>query len=264
MSQQASGEPWPPPPGGTYLEGEEFHSALRDTVKRLASESPFMDFANAAERLADTLRGVLRRRPDTLAARFETPNAFRAYLRKALWNAAWPPADGDGYIRSKVFGQTLLDIAHRLAEKYRHMDFTDAVAQVFEWFEQRLQREPDFLSAGRFPTADAFRAYLRQAVWNAARAAERKRANRRRIEALSAERPITSGDLEPNERDQLLDLVEQLREPHKSIFTMIFFDETEPQAVASIFDRTEEDVHRIYGEAVDEIGRRLKSRFRAH
>jgi DNA-directed RNA polymerase specialized sigma24 family protein len=223
-----------------------------------------MGFADAANRVTEVLRGVLCRQPDTLGAQFETLDAFRVCLREKLWDAAWPPTDGGQYIRSEPFGHALLDIARRLAEKYRHMDFTDAVAQVFEWFEQRLNREPDFLSTGRFPTANAFRAYLRQALWNAARAAERKRSNRRRIEALAAEQPITSGELAIDERDQLLDLVEQLHEPHKSIFTKIFFDETEPQAVASIFDRTEEDVIRIYVEAVDEIGRRQKSQFGAH
>ena len=263
MNPKKSGDSWPPPPGEEYLRGEEFHSILQDTIETLEPESSFMDFARAPSRVTKVLRNALKRQPETLGVRFQTSDAFRAYLRHALWDAAWPPVVGGKYVRSEAFGQALLDIARRLAEKYSHMDFTDAVAQVFEWFDRRLQRESDFLNADRFPTSNAFRAYLRQSLWNAARAAERKRSNRRRIEALSAERPMTSGDLAPEERDQLLDLVEQLCEPHKSIFMKVFFEETETQEVASIFDRTQEEVHQIFVEAVDEIGRRQKSHFGA-
>ena len=91
---------------------------------------------------------------------------------------AWPPADGRAYIRSEHFAHLLVDLAGSLAARYSGMDFTDAVAQVFAWFDGKLAEDPRFINRRRFRTEGALRAYLRQALWNAARLAERRRKRR--------------------------------------------------------------------------------------
>jgi hypothetical protein len=253
-------DPWPPTNGSKYVRSQVFSTLVLNFAERLAKKCTYMDFAGASAQVVNQYVDRVNREPGFLSeGRFPTFDAFEEHVCQAIWDAAWPPSDGRGFVRSEEFGLPLLEIAEILAERYRQMDFTDGVAQIFTWFESRLKREPDFFNERRFPTITSFKAYLRQALWNAARLAERKRANRQRIEALSAARPITSRDLQLNERDQLLDLVQQLSEPHKTIFTRYFFDEEEPQTIASSYGYTEKDVLRIYIEAVDQIGQRKKS-----
>lgn len=178
-------------------------------------------------------------------------------MGKEKIRAPWPPPDGREYVQSEEFGSSLLNIAERLTESYRHMDFTDAVSQLFTWFEARLNQEPDFINERRFPTVGSFTAYLRQAMWNAGRLAERKRATRHRIEALSAARPIVSREMGPDMRDQLLDAIERLPEPMKTIFTKAVFEEEDMQTIASIYDLSLEEVMELYIQALDEIGRNM-------
>jgi DNA-directed RNA polymerase specialized sigma24 family protein len=168
------------------------------------------------------------------------------------------------YARSPEFGEALLDLANQLAARYPYMDFSDAVAHVFTWLDGRLEREPGFVSAKRFPTLSAFRAYLRQAVWNAARLAERKRQRHEPIEALPADRPIARQELGPEERSSLLGLVGTLQEPHKSIFVRYFLEEEELSSLAAAYGCTEGEVRCLYEEAVDRIAAANKAALRVN
>ena len=93
----------------------------------------------------------------------------------------WPPYRADEYFRSERFGEVTISIVRMLTQKYPAIDFSDAVATTFVWFERTGNENPDFLRSGRFPTEAAFRAYVRQALWNAARAAARSRASRKEL-----------------------------------------------------------------------------------
>ena len=163
----------------------------------------------------------------------------------------WPPEEGKGFIQSEEFGRILVALTEQLSSRYPQMDFGDAVAQVFVWFDQKLSSNRRFINSRRFPTRSAFRAYLRQAVWNAARVAARKRRRREEIEALSVDLPIIAGGLGTEERAQLLEMLDGLPEPHKTVFDKFFFDEEDVAMIASILNLCEEDIERLYEEALD-------------
>jgi hypothetical protein len=171
-------------------------------------------------------------------------------------NPAWPPQDGKGFIRGESFGSLLVEIATDLAVRYPDRDFSDAVAQVFVWFDGTLARNRRFINTRRFPTFAAFQAYVRQAVWNAARMADRTRRRRQEIEVPPLDEPIASRELGPEERVQLREMVDRLPEPHLTIFLKVFFDEENPAWIASTQGQgfTGDQVQRIFEEAVDMLG----------
>ncbi len=164
---------------------------------------------------------------------------------------SWPPENGKDFIRSDDFGRMIVGLTRDLAARYPTMDFTDGVAHVFVWFDAKLSKNRRFINPRRFPTNQSFQAYLRQAVWNAARLATRQRRRREDIEALPVDRPIISAQMGPEIRVQLLEMVERLPEPHKTVFHKFFLDEEDLAMIASILGLTEEEVHRLYEEAVD-------------
>lgn len=163
----------------------------------------------------------------------------------------WPPLDGRSFVLSEEFGLTLVDLVGRLASNYPHMDFSDAVANVFEWFDGRLRDDPMFLGPPRFPTREAFLAYLRQAVWNAARLTERQRKRHHFVTALPRNQAIIVREIDPEECAELLDAVEHLEEPHKTVFHRYFFDEEDLGVLASAYDLTEDEIYDLYTEAID-------------
>lgn len=164
---------------------------------------------------------------------------------------SWPPVDGREYIRSEDFARLLVSLARRLATRYPGMDFTDAVAQVFTWFDGKVAANPSFINRRRFRTERALLAYLRQSLWNAARLAERRRKRRQRIEALPVEQPIVDWALTPEQLTHLRESVDSLPEPHKTVLWRLFFEEDDLGMIASVLDRTEEEVVRLYEEAID-------------
>lgn len=150
-----------------------------------------------------------------------------------------------------MFGVMLVELTSHLAARYPDMDFTDAVAQVFVWFDRKVSENRRFINSRRFPTISAFLAYLRQAVWNAARLTMRQRRRRQAVEALPVDRPIASSAMGADERVELLEMVEALPEPHKTVFHKFFFDEEDLAMIASILNLTESRVERLFEEAVD-------------
>jgi DNA-directed RNA polymerase specialized sigma24 family protein len=58
------------------------------------------------------------------------------------------------------------------------------------------------------------------------------------------------------ERDRFLDLVENLPEPHKTIFEMCFLHEADPDQIARTLDLTKDEVHAIYEEAAAMVDER--------
>lgn len=165
---------------------------------------------------------------------------------------SWPPSNGANFIRSESFGQLLVELSCQYADRYPTMDFTDAVSHVFAWFDGKLAKNRRFINSRRFPTFSAFKSYVRQSLWNAALLAQRKRQRREEIEALPVDANAVRATLEsPQELDRLLDLVEALPEPHKTVFERYFLDEEDPSYLASILGKTEDEIHRLYEEAVD-------------
>jgi hypothetical protein len=167
----------------------------------------------------------------------------------------WPPEDGREFIRSNAFGEMLLELASTLAAREKSLDFSDAVAQVFVWFDRTLSRNRRFINERRFPSRDSFKAYLKQALYNAGLLAERRRRREGFIEELSDDLPIASTAMGPEQRVEFLDLLDSLPEPHKTIFYRLAFENEDPALVASIHDLSEEEVYRLYEEAVDMVAK---------
>ena len=153
----------------------------------------------------------------------------------------------------------LVDLVSKLAKRYPKMDFTDAVANVFTWFDRKLSNNRRFINSRRFPTYSAFKAYLRQAVWNAALLTERERRRYKHITALAEEQAIVVHEISIEERTILLEMVEKLSEPHKTIFHQYFFDEEDLPMLASTYDLHEAQVYQLYVEAVDMLAALLSS-----
>jgi hypothetical protein len=164
----------------------------------------------------------------------------------------WPPSEGKEFIRSANFGTELIRLTHEYERKYPAMDFTDAAARVFAWFDGKLGRNRHFINSRRFPTRNAFRAYLKSAIWNAALMAKRDRQRFVGIDALPIDRPIASvWGADPEDRLSLRELVERLPEPHRTVFEHYCIDESPPSDLARTLGRPEEEIVRIYEEAVD-------------
>jgi DNA-directed RNA polymerase specialized sigma24 family protein len=137
------------------------------------------------------------------------------------------------------------------------MDFTDAVANVFAWFDGKLSVDPGFISVVKFPTHGSFLAYLRQATWNAARLTERERKRHQHIESLPDGPGIIVRQVQPEELSLLLEAVDSLDEPHKTIFHRYFVDEENLDMLASTYGLSEQQIYDIYTEAVDILAERL-------
>lgn len=100
---------------------------------------------------------------------------------------SWPPIDSEGFIRSDRFGNKILQLSQVLQRSHHGLDFSDAVAYMFEWLDDKLVAEPDFFNAGRFPSESALWAYLRLALLRVALNQHRK--TRRRS---ARQRPMDS------------------------------------------------------------------------
>jgi DNA-directed RNA polymerase specialized sigma24 family protein len=131
------------------------------------------------------------------------------------------------------------------------MDFSDAVSHVFAWFDGKLAKNRRFINSRRYPTFGAFKAYLRQSLWNAAILAQRKRRRREEIETPSIDPNALAKMDSQMEIDILLDLVNDLPEPHKTVLERIFFDEGDPNNIAGALDMSIDDLYRYYEEAID-------------
>jgi hypothetical protein len=167
--------------------------------------------------------------------------------------AAWPPTNGLRFIRGEAFGRLLLEVAEQLVRRYPNRDFTDGVAQVFAWFDGKLKQNRRFINGRRFPNEGAFRAYLRQAVWNAARAAERGRRKGRVVRAMAADENLVSTAPGPQQMAMLRESVTALSEPYKSVLEQIFYEESDLAHVAELLGRTRRQAEQLYDEAIDRL-----------
>jgi len=165
----------------------------------------------------------------------------------------WPPEDGKDFIRSDLFGRMLVGLTQRLAASHSNLDFSDAVAQVFVWFDRKLSKNRRFINQRRFPSLESFRAYLGQSIVNAALLSERRRRREGEVVELSADLPIASTALGPEQRVELLDMVETLPEPQKTILFKLAVDNEDSAMVAGILDLSEDEVIQLFEEAVDKL-----------
>ena len=166
----------------------------------------------------------------------------------------WPPQKGKDFIRSDAFGKMLVELVNYLSHYYPRKDFTDAIALVYVWFDNKLSKNRRFINKRRFPTINMFKAYLRQAVWNASRATERRRARQLEIETPTSDYPITRHISSPEEQASIAECVDKLPETHKTVFSYFFFQEVDPSMICSILSRSESEIHSLYQEALDMLG----------
>src|SRR5262249_11024633 len=140
--------------------------------------------------------------------------------------------------------------------RYPELDFTDAVAQVYSWFDRTLRRNRRFINAQRFPTEAKFRAYLRQALLNAARMSLRQRRRHQEVQLFTDEQmevAIPGSEAEIQELVDLRTAVNQLAEPHRTILRRIASESEDMAVLADDFHLTVKDVVRLYEEALDQI-----------
>ncbi len=162
--------------------------------------------------------------------------------------ARWPPQNGRDYVRSDAFGRLLLDVIEPLAREYSSHDFVDAAAEIFTWLDTKLRTNRRFINARRFPTEADFRAYLRQAAWNAARMAARRLKAHETLPAAAFEIDLS---LDPVTQACLQESLERLVEPHKTVLERLFFENDDLEMVASILGKTPTEVETLYAEAID-------------
>jgi DNA-directed RNA polymerase specialized sigma24 family protein len=131
------------------------------------------------------------------------------------------------------------------------MDFTDALAQVFNWFDERIKAEPGFINRERFPTWSSFRAFTKQSIWNAADLAEEERQRRHTIAALPSNRLIAPQTLTPEERDELNERIQNLPFPHSLVFAAYALHEEHLAEIAGAYGWSLEYVQELFAEALD-------------
>jgi hypothetical protein len=166
---------------------------------------------------------------------------------------AWPPAHGPRFIRGDAFGRLLLQVVEQLVRKYPGRDFTDGAAQVFAWFDAKLKQNRRFINGQRFPTESAFRAYLRQAVWNTSRQAERSRRKGGAVQALPSDQKLASSAPGPQQLAALRESVAALAEPFKRVLELLFFEGKELDWIADSLHKTRRQIAQLYDEAIDRL-----------
>ena len=173
--------------------------------------------------------------------------------------AQWPPKDGRSYIHSEDFGKLVVDEAVRLGCIYQNLDLADSVATTFQWLNSKLNENRNFISRKRFPSRSAFRAYIRQMIYNSGVRAYRFREKHLDLTAVPPDDSvIDSPSASLQQKEELLKLVNQLEEPHKTVITRYFFDEDPLHLIATCLDLDENQTQEIYEEAVDEVRRLAK------
>ncbi len=148
------------------------------------------------------------------------------------------------------------------------MDFTDAVALVFAWFDDKVRKKDvDFINAERFPSRSAFVAYIRHAIWNAARLSERQQARRGSIELSSLDDSVLTqlqnsevASPSPEEHLILAELVDELEEPHRTIIREIVFSRTPLFELSEILRLSVRRLGKALDEAIDILMSRMKIR----
>lgn len=174
----------------------------------------------------------------------------------------WPPEDGQEFIRSEQFSQLLLETVEHLTQRYPRMDFSTGVAAVFEWFDGKLQDEPDFINTSRFASISALRAYVRQAVWREALRSARDASRRHEsIDHLTLEHSLMASMIDPSDLAAYHECVERLTGIHREVYDLMTGD-TDPLVetgrgrsadVAEALDRDPPEVHEIFDQAVSQV-----------
>jgi hypothetical protein len=171
----------------------------------------------------------------------------------------WPPARADEYFRGEAFGRLMLEVVQFLTKRYSRIDFTDAVATAFVWFARRGEQDSGFLRSGKFPNPNAFRAYVRQSLWNAARAAARNRLARQKLQSPVQGTELVSPDLSPLWLAAFHECRDRLPDPFRRVFDLMQDEDDPPgglsrdQWAATILDWDAERVDRAYKEACHRI-----------
>ena len=163
----------------------------------------------------------------------------------------WPPPDGDAFIRSERFGALIVDLAAELMVRNPSMDFTNAVARVFVWFDERAAEEPGFL-ARRFDGIRALRAYVRRALLNDARRTERQK---RLEEPLGTSEPAQEGREPMGAVDlrHLREAMATLPMEQQRVLMAIVVENRRVKDVAEMLGLHRKKVSRLFAEALDAV-----------
>lgn len=168
----------------------------------------------------------------------------------------WPPEAG--FLASDLFGRTLISLAECMAREYPGLDFSDAVALVFDWFDRKAVGEPDFLDHPRFEDALKFIAYLQRSLLNAARQAYRKRRRDERIRAQAVDE--SPANWQPSsDFIRLWDYLDRLPWLHREVLEDLLFHGRSLEDVAAARPQTRREIDVIFREAVDRIARMMEA-----
>jgi hypothetical protein len=166
----------------------------------------------------------------------------------------WPPADPLAYLCSAEFHTQWEDLALRFTRENPSRDYIDASAFLITWLEEQLSADPGFFRFKQFTTPFAFRAWLEEALWDAADKAAAARARDEFLTAPPSDLDLNSRELTPEELADLPDLrelLEALPFPQKEVFFRHFFYREPLAAIGAEFGWTPKDVESYYIEAVD-------------
>jgi len=163
---------------------------------------------------------------------------------------SWPPPDSLGYLHGESFGRLMLDLARQLMGKYRSMDFTDAVGQVYAWLEGKVAEEPDFVTSGKFKSQRAFLGYVKQAMWNAGRLAARKRKRHETLGLLPIEEPVDKRDASAEAAVEFVEQIDQLPELERKVLYHYLLKEKSLDEVARIIGRSLKATVALYERAI--------------
>jgi hypothetical protein len=118
----------------------------------------------------------------------------------------WPPKNGLAFVQSEAFGLELLAVCGELRRSNPELDFSDSVAEIFEWLDKKIGQDPHFLSRAAFPSHAAFLAYIRVALLRVALL--RKRQSRRMGQVLADDSSLLDPGPSPEAiaiRDEMID-----------------------------------------------------------
>lgn len=183
-------------------------------------------------------------------------NVGCTFMADTTRQESWPPISDEDFIRGEEFGTLLIEAGELLTSKYAVMDFTDAVARTFVWFDLQVKKDPEFLRR-RFKNKSECKAYVGACLFNYARQARRQETlSRRRLEynvLESAEKDESFAD-----RQMLWDAIYTLSERMREIVVALVVDKISIRMTAQRLGISRSLVSKEYMAAIDKLRKNLR------
>jgi len=170
-----------------------------------------------------------------------------------LMHPQWPPREGRAFIQSDEFGTGLLQSCIQMQRLHPDLDFSDAVAQLFEWLDRKLKADPMFVNGERFFSESAFWAYVRLAILRAA-FNEKRKTLRRRSRQLSLDSPVFSISPSPLALAARDEIIDRLGQPCADIVRRMLDGDSDGLTMyADLIGMPVAEIERIFERCVDRL-----------